>query len=140
MAVVLIVDDELTLAHSMARALTAFGEHTVYEAPDGRAALSIIQRETVDLVIADVMMPRMGGPELMRAVQACGRTMPFLFISSLPDRIVRGLIGGACDYLTKPFSIDELRGAVEECLSEWHNHRNVARDSTRAPAPRRGEG
>lgn len=78
-------------------------------AEDGETALTIIQTEPVDLIVLDVMLPRMDGLEVCRKVRASSM-VPILLLTArdtVPDRVA-GLDTGADDYLVKPFSLDEL--------------------------------
>ena len=114
---VLIVDDESALLEVMAIVLRDAG-HAVLRAPDGEAALQLLRANRVDLVISDVMMPRIGGPELLAAHVKAGGQVPFVFVSSLSERIVRGLVGTAPGYLAKPFSLEGLMVIVAERLQD----------------------
>lgn len=107
----LIVDDEPALLDVMAIVLADAG-YTLLKAGGGDVALARLRSHDVDLVLCDVMMPRMGGPELMKAARQEGRTVPFVFVSSLPERGVRGLVGAHAAYLAKPFSLEGLLAAV----------------------------
>ena len=116
MATVLVVDDERNM-----RLLTAArldGLYKVLTAADGREALEIIHRGGVDLVVADIMMPHMDGYELLRQIRNEGCSVPFLFLTakeSLEDK-ERGFSLGTDDYITKPFSSDELLWRIKALL------------------------
>ncbi len=116
MATVLIVEDEKNM-----RLLTAArleDRYQVVSAGDGLEALEIIYRGNIDLIIADVMMPRMDGYELLKTLRREGYTIPFLLLTvkdSLGDK-QRGFSLGADDYMTKPFSSDELIWRVDALL------------------------
>lgn len=95
---------------------------------DGRTALKILERERVDLVILDVMLPELGGLEVCRALRAAGNTVPILMLSARSselDRIV-GIEFGADDYMVKPFSTLELLARVKalfrRCDHQAANH------------------
>lgn len=116
MATVLIVEDEKNM-----RLLTAArleDRYQVVSAGDGLEALEIIYKGNIDLIIADVMMPRMDGYELLKTLRREGYTIPFLLLTvkdSLGDK-QRGFSLGADDYMTKPFSSDELIWRVDALL------------------------
>ncbi len=116
MATVLVVDDERNM-----RLLTAArldGQYKVLTAKDGEEALEIIHKGDVDLVVADIMMPHMDGYELLRKLRDEGYSMPFLFLTakeSLEDK-ERGFSLGTDDYITKPFSSDELLWRIKALL------------------------
>lgn len=116
MATILIVDDERNM-----RLLTAArldGQYNVITASDGKEALDIIHKGNIDLVIADIMMPVMDGYDLLKTLRNEGYKMPFLFLTakeSLGDK-ERGFSLGTDDYITKPFSSDELLWRVKALL------------------------
>lgn len=116
MATILIVDDERNM-----RLLTAArldGCYSVLTAADGKQAIDIIHKKNVDLVIADIMMPVMDGYDLLRTLREEGYKMPFLFLTakeSIGDK-ERGFSLGTDDYMTKPFSSDELLWRVKALL------------------------
>lgn len=84
----------------------------IIDAPDGNRALSQMKNQTVDLILSDWEMPNMTGAELLTAVRAMpnGGDIPFIMISSRGDRdhIVKAIHLGVSDYLSKPFSAEEL--------------------------------
>jgi CheY-like chemotaxis protein len=84
----------------------------ILDAPDGNRALAQMKNQTVDLILSDWEMPNMTGAELLTAVRAMPNagTVPFIMISSRGDRnhIVKAIQLGVSDYLSKPFSADEL--------------------------------
>lgn len=84
----------------------------VYEAVDGSRALAAMKSQTMDLILSDWEMPNMSGEELLRAVRSSdqGATTPFVMISSRGDRnhVIKAVESGVSDYLTKPFTPDEL--------------------------------
>ena len=116
MAVILVVDDERNM-----RLLTAArldGLYKVVTASDGEEALEIIHKGGIDLVVADIMMPRMDGFELLKILRDEGYTMPFLFLTAkeAPGDKERGFSLGTDDYITKPFSSDELIWRIRALL------------------------
>lgn len=116
MAHILVVEDERQLADLIGRQLSAAG-HTVALAADGMAALETLERNPVDLVILDWMLPRLDGLEVCRRIRACSIT-PILMLTARAeesDRVL-GLEVGADDYLTKPFSMAELLARARALL------------------------
>jgi two-component system OmpR family response regulator len=106
---VLVVDDDVRMAGAIRRGLRYEGL-VVDVAADGEEALRVVARAEYDVVVLDVLMPGLGGFETCRRLRDEGRWMPVLMLTardSVEDR-VRGLDGGADDYLTKPFSLAEL--------------------------------
>ena len=113
---ILVVDDDLELMGLIGFALRQTG-YLVIEAADGVEALSTFQREQPDLVILDVNLPGLSGFEVCRRIRAEAPTpVMLLTVRSSEDDQVRGLDGGADDYLTKPFSPRELVARVKTVL------------------------
>lgn len=116
MATILIVEDDRNM-----RLLTQArlgGLYTVLTACDGLEALEIIHNGGVDMVVADIMMPRMDGYELLKTIREEGNQLPFLLLTakeSLDDK-QHGFSLGTDDYMTKPFSSDELLWRVGALL------------------------
>ena len=105
----LVVEDELRMLELLRRGLTEEG-HSVLCAVNGRDALLKLRKQEFDVIILDVMLPKMSGFELVLQMRAEKNSTPILMLSakgSVPD-IVRGLDLGADDYMTKPFSFNEL--------------------------------
>jgi DNA-binding response OmpR family regulator len=108
MATILIVDDDKNMRLLTRARLSDL--YTVVTACDGLEALDIIRRGGIDMVIADIMMPRMDGYELLKSLRDEGNQLPFLLLTakeSLGDK-QHGFSLGTDDYMTKPFSSDEL--------------------------------
>src|SRR5450759_268542 len=113
---VLIADDDLQLLDLVTLNLE-LEDYGVLRASDGRQALERIEQHNPDLVLLDVMMPRMSGFAVCHRVRACS-TVPIIIITARgqeQDKI-RGLDLGADDYLVKPFSLGELRARVRAVL------------------------
>jgi two-component system response regulator ArlR len=123
---VLVVEDDAAISRVLALEL----EHEGYEvdlARDGLEGLEKALKEP-DLVILDLMLPRMDGLEVCRRIRAKSR-LPILMLTAkdqVPDRVA-GLDLGADDYLTKPFSTEELLARIRARLREKHPHDNVIR-------------
>ena len=105
----LIVEDEIRMAELLYKGLTEEG-HTATCATDGAEGLAMAKSYEFDVIILDIMMPKLSGYELARRLRAEKVRTPILMLTArdaVPD-IVRGLDLGADDYMTKPFSFDEL--------------------------------
>jgi DNA-binding response OmpR family regulator len=90
----------------------------VVQARDGEEALKRFAEQPVDLVVLDVMLPRMDGLEVCRRLRAKGETVPIIMLTAKSEEIdkVLGLELGADDYITKPFSMREFRSRVKAAL------------------------
>ena len=106
---VLVIDDEPGVRELISEALS-ISEITPVQAADGLEALSHLRRERFDLLILDINMPKLDGLALLEKLRTEGMSVPVLMLSARADRtdINLGLRIGADDYLTKPFSIEEL--------------------------------
>ncbi len=116
---ILVVDDEDLILRLLSTGLSADG-YEVSIARTGFEALVAVEKDLPALIISDIMMPRLSGIELLRAVKNNPRTkqIPFILISAVdsPENIQKGLDLGACDYITKPFRINEIVGKVRHHL------------------------
>lgn len=115
---VLLVDDERLLLASITRALRIERpQWEVMTAVDGHQAMRILQSGPVDILVTDIQMPGMDGMTLLRHIRRDPRLgqLPLILISALDDRssVRVGMSSGADDYLTKPFTAEELILAVE---------------------------
>jgi DNA-binding response OmpR family regulator len=113
---ILIVDDESKYVNSLTAILKASGYGTL-SASDGIKAVEVAELEQPDLILLDVRMPGLDGCEACRQIREFSRT-PIIMLTALSQKsdIVRGLESGADDYLTKPFSTDELLARVQAAL------------------------
>ncbi len=123
-AVVLLVEDDPEMTRYLLRLLGDEGYHVLH-AREGRAALDILEKRDVDLIISDVSMPGMGGFAFRQMLlqEEKWRVIPFVFLTARAeeeDRI-RGFRYGVDDYLVKPFSARELRARLRALLErrEW---------------------
>lgn len=112
---ILIAEDEPPIANLLCTALTDAGYRCVW-APDGAQAADLLEQEPFDLILLDIMLPKVDGYELLEYVKP--QDIPVIFLTArdaLEDR-VRGLRLGAEDYITKPFELMELLARVETVL------------------------
>ncbi len=129
---ILVVDDELHIRNILKFQLEKNG-YSVVLAENGEEALHLVRRESPDLVILDLMMPRMDGFEVCKRIRENYQTaqIPIIMLtakSDLPDRL-KGLKDGANDYLIKPYSNEELLLRVQNVL-EWSQKQKEANPLT----------
>jgi two-component system, OmpR family, response regulator MprA len=118
---VLVVDDDKAVRESLRRSLE-FNGYAVSLAADGAEALAGIGGIAPDVVVMDVMMPRLDGIETTKSLRKAGNDVPILVLTArdaVGDR-VEGLDAGADDYLTKPFGAQELLARVRAVLRRSH--------------------
>jgi DNA-binding response OmpR family regulator len=113
---ILLVDDELSVQKLLAYPLRKEG-YDVIPALDGREALERLRDDNFDLVVLDVMLPRMDGFDVCRAIRSRS-TVPIIMLTAKTEETdkVLGLELGADDYITKPFSVREFRSRVKAVL------------------------
>jgi DNA-binding response OmpR family regulator len=113
---ILLVDDEDSVRKVLAFPLERDG-FTVVQAADGEEALRQFAAHTIDLVVLDIMLPRLDGLEVCKRLRATS-TVPIIMLTARDDELdkVVGLELGADDYITKPFSIREFRSRVRALL------------------------
>lgn len=112
-----IAEDDRAVRESLVRALELEG-YTVEAVTNGAAALEVAGRSDVDLLIVDIGMPEIDGLTVCRRLRSAGSRLPILVLTAraeVSDR-VSGLDAGADDYLTKPFSLDELSARTRALL------------------------
>jgi two-component system, OmpR family, response regulator MprA len=123
---VLVVDDDRAVRESLRRSLE-FNGYAVALASDGAEALASISGSAPDVVVMDVMMPRLDGLEATRALRKAGNDVPILVLTArdaVGDR-VEGLDAGADDYLTKPFALQELLARLRALLRRVVPHEDA---------------
>ena len=114
---VLVVDDDKNTRLLM-RALLEGEHYTVTLAANGAEALSAMERNHVDLVVLDLMMPRMDGYEFTRELRAANNDLPILMVSAkqLPDDRKKGFLAGIDDFMVKPVDEEELLLRIKALL------------------------
>jgi len=114
---ILVIDDEPPIRKLLRMGLSSQGYH-ILEAPDGRAALELLGREKLDLVILDLGLPDMKGHELLRVIRERDENIPVVVLSSRGDEAgkVEAFDLGADDYVTKPFGMNELLARLRAAL------------------------
>lgn len=114
---VLVVEDEPALLRGLRDMLASLG-HEVLTAADGESGLRLALSEEPALILLDLMLPRVNGYEICRAVRESGRRMPIIMLTakSQEEDVVLGLNLGADDYVVKPFRRAELIARVQAAL------------------------
>lgn len=116
-AKLLVVDDEPNIRELLSTSLR-FAGFSVVAAANGREALAAVEKELPDLAVLDVMLPDMDGFTVTRKLRAAGRHFPVLFLTArdgTEDKVM-GLTVGGDDYVTKPFSLDEVVARIRAVL------------------------
>ncbi len=124
MSRVLVVEDDPAILRGLVDNLR-FDSHEVLSATDGEAGYRLLREKNPDLVILDLMLPKLSGYELCRRVREEGLSTPILMLTARGeegDRVL-GLDLGADDYVTKPFSVRELLARVRALLRRAHPSR-----------------
>lgn len=114
---ILIVDDEPNIRDLLTTSLR-FAGFAVRAVGNGAAAISAVLEEEPDLIILDVMLPDMNGFGVTKRLRASGYTSPILFLTAKDDTEdkIMGLTVGGDDYVTKPFSLDEIVARIKAIL------------------------
>lgn len=125
--VILVVEDDATLRRILRDVLIIKG-YEVLVAEDGEEGCRLFSEHDVDLVIADVMMPRIDGFEMVRRMRDKGTKTQFIFLSALDsaEDVVEGFRAGGHDYLRKPFDMNELMVRVESLLSRLEVRQSIS--------------
>lgn len=115
----LVVDDDQELRETI-REILADAGFAVTLAASGEAALDCLERQNFDLVLLDLIMPGLGGREVLPLLKRQAPQIRVIMITAFAtiDNAVAAMRAGADDYLTKPFKVDELLTAVRRCLEE----------------------
>jgi two-component system response regulator PilR (NtrC family) len=112
---ILVVDDERSMRELLAIVLRREGYEVVL-AENGRAAIDVLEREPVDLLISDIQMPDLSGVDVLRAAKKIDQDILGIMITAFAstETAVEAMRLGACDYLSKPFDVDLLKMKVRE--------------------------
>ncbi|WP_134774072.1 response regulator transcription factor [Ornithinimicrobium flavum] len=116
-ATLLVVEDETNIRELLTTSLR-FAGFAVHAAPDGRTALQLASEHEIDLAVLDIMLPDMDGFTVTRNLRDRGLDLPIVFLTardSLDDK-VKGLTVGGDDYVTKPFSLEEVVARIRAVL------------------------
>jgi len=121
---ILFVEDSERLRRSVSHGLRKSG-FAVDTAPDGEEGLHLARSESYDVIVLDIMLPKLDGLTLLRRIRDDGKNTHVLLLTArdtVPDRVV-GLRAGADDYLIKPFAFEELVARVEALARRQNNNK-----------------
>lgn len=130
---IMLIDDDPSLQLAL-RSIICDEGYEFCCASDGRSGLDMLSSEHPDLLLLDVMLPKMNGYDVCREMRAQGRRIPVLFLSSKGDIVDKGIgfKAGGDDYLVKPFNNEELLMRIEAHLSRHKSDLAFARTNTLA--------
>lgn len=116
---ILVIDDVAENREILQRRLQKEG-FIVVTASNGQEGMDMLERSEVDLVMTDLKMPVMDGHTFLKTIRSNQRfdKIPIIIITALDETgtVIRNLRAGACGYLTKPFSMEQMRGQLDLCL------------------------
>jgi DNA-binding response OmpR family regulator len=114
---ILVIEDDASISKGLKKNL-AFEGYSVFVAPDGERGLELAVDKAPDLIVLDVMMPKMNGFEVLRELRRREIDVPVIMLTAKGEEMdkVRGLDLGADDYVTKPFGLQELLARIQAVL------------------------
>jgi two-component system response regulator PilR (NtrC family) len=117
LANILVIDDELSMREFLKILLEKEG-YSISVAEGANEALEMVESELFDLVISDIKMPELGGLGLLQKLRQQGNQVPVILITAYasPEDAVSAMKGGAFDYITKPFNVDEIKAVIRTAL------------------------
>ena len=125
---ILVVEDDKSAARLMKAVLKHAG-YDVFEAGNGLEALDVMDVQHIDLIVLDVMMPKMNGYEFTERLRSCGSMVPILMVTAkqLPEEKCKGFLVGTDDYMVKPVNKEELLLRIKALLrrSQIANERRL---------------
>ena len=123
---ILIAEDEIQIAEPLRKNFLEEGHHAII-AEDGQQALNLLEKVQFDVIILDWKMPKLSGLEVCRRIRDRGNSTPILLLTALTQisNKVEALNAGADDYITKPFSFDELYARVKAIRRRFNLERET---------------
>jgi DNA-binding response OmpR family regulator len=115
---ILVVEDDEDMGENLQRILTLAG-YQVHLARDGAEAITVLQTQPFHLVLTDLLMPRMGGLELLGEIRRLGPSLPVVFLTALGSRaaFTKAMDLGAVGFVTKPFQAESLLALIREVFN-----------------------
>ncbi|MHC4836465.1 MAG: response regulator transcription factor, partial [Planctomycetota bacterium] len=131
---ILVVEDEPKIREGL-RDFLEFQEFTVITVDDGLKAERIVEEKRFDLILLDLMLPNISGEQLCQKWRQQGRTMPIIMLTAKGQETekIAGLDMGADDYVTKPFSLEELLSHIRAVLRRTDPSRSVGQQFSFGP-------
>jgi len=116
---ILVVEDDEDMRENLRRILTLAG-YQVHLARDGAEAITVLQIQPFHLVLTDLLMPRMGGLELLGEIRRLGPSLPVVFLTAFGKQaaFAKAMDLGAAGFVTKPFRADSLLEVIREVLTD----------------------
>ena len=117
MSKILVIDDELSMREFLKILLEKEG-YGATVAANADAALDALEEDNFDLIISDIKMPELSGLDFLEQIRSKGITIPVILITAYasPEDAVLAMKGGAYDYITKPFNVDEIKQIIHSAL------------------------
>lgn len=127
---ILLVEDEIQIARVLKMELEYEGYRVTVEY-NGKDGLETALHTDIDLILLDVMLPKLSGMDVLRRLRREKENIPVILLTARNTTFdkVAGLDQGANDYVTKPFEIEELLARIRSCLRHYSNHDNMMDDS-----------
>ncbi len=121
---VLVVDDEPVVCRSVKKILSKYENFRIDEALDAKSALDKIEHDRYGIIFADMIMPEVGGMDLLKIVKEKHPEISFVMITGYATikTAVQSIKFGALDYLPKPFTPDELKFVADRALKNYRNY------------------
>lgn len=125
---ILVIDDDKNIRYTMKEVLEA-NQYTVFTAENGELAFDLLEKEHIDLIIVDVMMPNMDGYEFTQEIRRFNQDLPILMVSAkqLSEDRKKGFAVGIDDFMTKPIDTEELLLHIKALLRRYRiiNERQI---------------
>jgi len=115
---ILIIDDDLSISELLTEVLNGFG-YATFTATDSQEGIELFeqQKDEIKLVISDVAMPKLNGPEVMQKIREIKPEMPFIFITGYQDASDEAILSDKTQMMLKPFDYVELSHRIKDILS-----------------------
>jgi DNA-binding NtrC family response regulator len=128
---ILVVDDELPMLSVLERIITAAG-YDVTATSNALEVPELLEKSGFDLLIADLRMPGMSGMEILRRIRSSGRSEETIIITAFPspESAAEAIAEGAFDYITKPFTKEQIVAAVARAMG-WQHRKRQERNQAR---------